>query len=227
MLTIIDVIIVVCVIGLFYLLNLTGILPIVLCIGVGVLLHFASASVLQVIKKKAEEEQLIHDQENRIQNVIQKFSDISIDGYDLIEDFVDSMSDFERKKKVLLEISNDAFVRNEVSDAEDYLVRLSERLEIKLKILKAVDRYDLAYDAIIEDIKTIVSTTKEYVDEVGNFLVQVGRSKDDDDDDEKKRKLSKSTDRMKEIKEQSKALFEEDPNEGLFVTTSSGSQFRI
>lgn len=227
MLTIIDVIIVVCVIGLFYLLNLTGILPIVLCIGVGVLLHFASAGVLQVIKKKAEEKQLIHDQENRIQNVIQKFSDISIDDYDLIEDFVDSMSDFERKKKVLLEISNDAFVRNEVSDAEDYLVRLSERLEIKLKILKAVDRYDLAYDAIIEDIKTIVSTTKEYVDEVGNFLVQVGRSKDDDDDDEKKRKLSKSTDRMKEIKEQSKALFEEDPNEGLFVTTSSGSQFRI
>ena len=227
MLTIIDVIIVVCVIGLFYLLNLTGILPIVLCIGVGVLLHFASAGVLQAIKKKAEEEQLIHDQENRIQNVIQKFSDISIDDYDLIEDFVDSMSDFERKKKVLLEISNDAFVRNEVSDAEDYLVRLSERLEIKLKILKAVDRYDLAYDAIIEDIKTIVSTTKEYVDEVGNFLVQVGRSKDDDDDDEKKRKLSKSTDRMKEIKEQSKALFEEDPNEGLFVTTSSGSQFRI
>lgn len=227
MLTIIDVIIVVCVIGLFYLLNLTGILPIVLCIGVGVLLHFVFASVLQAIKKKAEEEQLIHDQENRIQNVIQKFSDISIDGYDLIEDFVDSMSDFERKKKVLLEISNDAFVRNEVSDAEDYLVRLSERLEIKLKILKAVDRYDLAYDAIIEDIKTIVSTTKEYVDEVGNFLVQVGRSKDDDDDDEKKRKLSKSTDRMKEIKEQSKALFEEDPNEGLFVTTSSGSQFRI
>lgn len=227
MLTIIDVIIIVCVIGLFYFLNLTGILPIVLCIGVGVLLHFASASVLQVIKKKAEEEQLIHDQENRIQNVIQKFTDISIDGFDLIEDFVDSMSDFERKKKVLLEISNDAFVRNEVSDAEDYLVRLSERLEIKLKILEAVDRYDMAYDAIIEDIQKIVSTANEYVDEFGNFLVEVGRSKDDDDDDEKKRKLSKSTDRMKEIKEQSKALFEEDPNEGLFVTTSSGSQFRI
>ncbi len=227
MLTIIDVIIVVCVIGLFYLLNLTGILPIVLCIGVGVLLHFVFASVLQGIKKKAEEEQLIHDQENRIQNVIQKFSGISIDDDGTIEDFVDSMSDFERKKKVLLEISNDAFVRNEVSDAEDYLVRLSERLEIKLKILKAVDRYDIAYNDVIEDIKTIVSTTKDYVDEVGNFLVQVGRSKDDDDDDEKKRKLSKSTDRMKEIKEQSKALFEEDPNEGLFVTTSSGSQFRI
>lgn len=227
MLTIIDVIIVVCVIGFFYLLNLTGILPIVLCIGVGVLLHFASAGVLQAIKKKAEEKQLIHDQENRIQNVIQKFTDISIDGYDLIEDFVDSMSDFERKKKVLLEISNDAFVRNEVSDAEDYLVRLSERLEIKIKILKAVDRYDMAYDAIIEDIQKIVSTANEYVDEFGNFLVEVGRSKDDDDDDEKKRKLSKSTDRMKEIKEQSKALFEEDPNEGLFVTTSSGSQFRI
>ena len=227
MLTIIDVIIIVCVIGLFYLLNLTGILPIVLSIGVGVLLHFASAGVLQVIKKKAEEKQLIHDQENRIQNVIQKFSDISIDDYDLIEDFVDSMSDFERKKKVLLEISNDAFVRNEVSDAEDYLVRLSERLEIKLKILKAVDRYDIAYNDVIEDIKTIVSTTRDYVDEVGNFLVQVGRSKDDDDDDEKKRKLLKSTDRMKEIKEQSKALFEEDPNEGFFVTTSSGSQFRI
>ena len=227
MLTIIDVIIVVCVIGLFYLLNLTGILPIVLCIGVGVLLHFVFASVLQVIKKKAEEEQLIHDQENRIQNVIQKFTGISIDDDGTIEDFVDSMSDFERKKKVLLEISNDAFVRNEVSDAEDYLVRLSERLEIKLKILKAVDRYDIAYNDVIEDIKTIVSTTKDYVDEVGNFLVQVGRSKDDDDDDEKKRKLSKSTDRMKEIKEQSKALFEEDPNEGFFVTTSSGSQFRI
>ena len=219
MLIIIDIIIVGCVVFIFYFLNLTGILPIVVCIVAGLLLHFSSVVVLQAIKKKNDEKNLIYNQENRIQNVIWKFANISI-GYGLIEDFVDSMSDFAKKKKVLLEISNDSFVKNEISDAEDYLIILSERLETKLKILEAVDQDDRAYDDIIDDIKKIVSTTIDYVGEVENLLVEVGRSKDDDDDDEKKQKLSKSTNRLKEIREQSNKLFEEDFNEGLFVTSS-------
>ena len=98
-------------------------------------------------------------------------------------------------------------------------------MERKLKILEALDRYDDAYDAIISDIKEIVSTTDEFVTEFGNLLVEVGRSNDDDDDDERRQQLSKSTDRLRDIREQSKKLLEEDPDDGLFVV-SSGSQIR-
>ncbi|MBR3324510.1 MAG: hypothetical protein IKG14_00465 [Clostridia bacterium] len=225
MLTLVDVIIVVSIISLFYLMSLTGIVPIAVCIGAGVVLHFTAGGIIRIIEKRGKEIKLIEKQENRIQFIVQEFSSISI-GSSLIENFVDSLKDFVRKKKVLLEISNDAFVRNEVFSAEDYLVRLSERLERKLKILEALDRYDDAYDAIISDIKEIVSTTDEFVTEFGNLLVEVGRSNDDDDDDERRQQLSKSTDRLRDIREQSKKLLEEDPDDGLFVV-SSGSQIRI
>lgn len=230
MLTLIDILIVIFLIGLFYFLNLTGILPIVVCIVGGLLLHFAFAGVFNRIEKKKEEEKLIYDQENRIQNVILKFSENSTcsdEIYRWVRDFTASLSDFLKKKEVLLEISNDAFIRNEISEAEDYLIRLADRLDTKLKIVGAVDEYDVAYDDITADIKKIASITEAYVQEIGKLLVEVGRSKDDDDDDERKKRISKSTDRLKEIRKESSKLFEEEPIEGLFVATSSGSNFNI
>ena len=232
---IIDVLIVIVIVSLFYFLNLTGILPIAACIAVALLLHFGLAGVLQVKQKKDKEEKLIADQKNRINKKIQELrsriesseSDVPDEILELVKDFIKALSYFENKKKVLFEISSDKSLKRDLDASEDYLIGLSERLEVKLKILKVIDRNDYHFDTISDDVEEIVSTANELVNKMDDLLVEVSRSDDYYDSEEQKREsINESIERLRQVREQNKALLVEDPDEG-FLLKSSGSNIGI
>ncbi len=225
---IIDVIILIVSIGLFYLLNLTGILSIVAIAGIAFLLHSAFAVAFQAMEKKKEEKKKIEVRENQINVKINDLKELSNDVPDEVEELLKSyikvLADFNTKKRILLEImTDDASLKRDVEDSEDYLVGLSERLDVKIKILKVIDKYDYHFETIVSDIEEIVSTGKEIITGMDDLLVEASKSDDDfDSAEEKKERIKASSDRMKQVRERNKSLLDKDPDEG-FILSSSGS----
>ena len=229
----IDVIIAIIAIALFYLLNLTGFLPIITILGAAVLVHFASLIAFQVKDKKDEEKKKLNfrkDQVNRRINDLKKLSENVPDEVgDLLKSFVAVLANFNTKKKILLEImTDDESLKRDLEDSEDYLVGLSERLDVKIKILKVIDKYDYHFETIVGDIEAIVSTGKEIITGMDDLLVEASKSDDDfDSAEEKKERIKASSNRMKQVRERNKSLLDKDPDEGFLLSSSGSSNLGI
>ncbi len=229
----IDVIIAIIAVALFYLLNLTGFLPIITIIGAAVLVHFASLIAFQAKDKKDEEKKKLNfrkEQVNRRINDLKKLSENVPDEVgDLLKSFVAVLANFNTKKKILLEImTDDESLKRDLEDSEDYLVGLSERLDVKIKILKVIDKYDYHFETIVGDIEAIVSTGKEIITGMDDLLVEASKSDDDfDSAEEKKERIKASSNRMKQVRERNKSLLDKDPDEGFLLSSSGSSNLGI
>ena len=220
MIFLIDIAMVVVAFGLFWFLNLTGILPIIFTIVSAVAIHLAASKVLS---KKDEQKELEEYKKNklkrRFQEMREKYRENDDNGF--IDDFEGIVEQFYNIKEALyklLALNDDNqgdYIRKLSEDTEEYIISLMKELEEIFIVLSAVtnsETRDEEYESAENIIRLATETLKKYAGVLVEVRKNEGKIERNDPD------LEAAVEALKSVRKNSTIQ----PSKGLFVETASG-----
>ena len=220
MIFLIDIAMVVVAFGLFWFLNLTGILPIIFTIVSAVAIHLVKKKKK---KKKDEQKELEEYKKNKLKRRFQEMREKyrENDDNEFIDDFEGIVEQFYNIKDALyklLALNDDNqgdYIRKLSEDTEEYIISLMKELEEIFIVLSAVTNLETR-DEEYESAETIIKLATETLKKYAGVLVEVrkneGKIERNDPDLEAAVEALKSVRRNNTIQ----------PTKGLFVETASG-----
>lgn len=220
MIFLIDIAMVVVAFGLFWFLNLTGILPIIFTIVSAVAIHLVASRFLS---KKDEQKELEEYKKNKLKRRFQEMREKyrENDDNEFIDDFEGIVEQFYNIKDALyklLALNDDNqgdYIRKLSEDTEEYIISLMKELEEIFIVLSAVTNLETR-DEEYESAETIIKLATETLKKYAGVLVEVrkneGKIERNDPDLEAAVEALKSVRRNNTIQ----------PTKGLFVETASG-----
>lgn len=220
MIFLIDIAMVVVAFGLFWFLNLTGILPIIFTIVSAVAIHLVASRFLS---KKDEQKELEEYKKNKLKRRFQEMREKyrENDDNEFIDDFEGIVEQFYNIKDALyklLALNDDNqgdYIRKLSEDTEEYIISLMKELEEIFIVLSAVTNPETR-DEEYESAETIIKLATETLKKYAGVLVEVrkneGKIERNDPDLEAAVEALKSVRRNNTIQ----------PTKGLFVETASG-----
>ena len=222
MIFLIDIVMVVVAFGLFWILNITGILPIVFAIGSAVAIHLA---ISKFLSKKDEQKELEEYNKNklkrRFQEMREKYRENDDEEFiDKFEEIVEQFYNIKEALYKLLALNDDNqgdFIRKLSEDTEEYIVSLMKEMEEIFIVLSAVSNFETREEEY-ESAETIIKLATETLRNYAGILVQVRKNEG---------KIERNDPGLKAAAEALESVRKNNtiqPSKGLFVeTASSGS----
>ena len=227
---ILNILLVVGAVGVFFFLKLSGIIPIIATIGVAFAIHLVAGNFLD---NKEEEKKIIETIEENDEKPQRKLplsqivNDLAEDfNGDSVDQFGDCVESFSKKQMALMQIikltgENSEYIKNASDDAEDYLRALAKRLRIKLTALGALDEYDYQYEETQDEIDSLISKSRELLKVYSSLLAEASKVNDDEGTDDTQ--LKNAIAKLKSVREENSEIFEDISSKGLFVTSSGNN----
>lgn len=226
---ILNILLVVGAVGVFFFLKLSGIIPIVATIGVAFAIHLVAGNFLDNKEEKKIIETIKEDDEKpKIKLPLSQIvNDLKEEFYsDSLDEFGDCVESFSKKQIALMQIikltgENSEYIQNASDDAEDYLRALAKRLRIKLTALGALDECDFQYEETQDEIDSLISKSRELLKVYSSLLAEASKVNDDEGTDDTQ--LKNAIAKLKSVREENSEIFEDISSKGLFVTSSGNN----